>query len=201
MNEVYYQEWYKRSYRWLRAPKNIHFVEFVATVTPDSKRLIVNVLDQPEALPRGSLKGVKDRYYFMDPLLGRVPIPAESFLFYLTLPRDKIRTEIRDHQNVWLPRFAKKRYMSVKSARGLEANVFEQEWGVRIIEGPNHWFFICTAVLFGIVCLVIGSLVGWSLREPYKGMGGASVVFGIGSYTWKLIYDLMKDMDEKVKLS
>jgi hypothetical protein len=122
---------------------------------------MVNSLDQPMAFPRRIQEGVADRYDFLDPIPGRVPIPAHTFLNFLTLPRSKIKDEIKNEQNIWLPRLAKKRYISVKSARGLNANVFEQEWGIRVIEGPSYLCFISIAVLFGFSCLLVGCVVAY----------------------------------------
>jgi hypothetical protein len=102
---------------------------------------MVNSLSHPMALPRKSQKGVKDRYDFLGPIPGGVPIPDQTFLSFLTLPRSKIKDEIKSGQKIWLPRLAKRRYISVRSARGLEANIFEQEWGIRVIEGPSYLFF------------------------------------------------------------
>jgi hypothetical protein len=201
-HRAYYDQRFKRPYRWFRAPVDIHFVEFAATVHQSHPtKLMVNSLIHPMALPRKSQKGVKDRYDFLDPIPGGVPIPAQTFLNFLTLPRSKIKDEIKSGQKIWLPRLAKRRYISVRSARGLEANIFEQEWGVRVIEGPSYLFFISIAVLFGISSLLVGCIVAWKLGDPYKGLGGAATAFAIGSYTLKLVYDLMKDMDTKAKSS
>lgn len=162
----------------------------------DQTLFSVRPLDQPKALPSGDETAAGGRYT-LDP---GVLIPGDTLVDYLCMPREKLKEEIPSDQKIWLPGLAKRRQFAIKSAHHFR-EAGSREWGIRIVEGPNYMLFICGSVVFGIACLLIGCTVAWRLGDAFKGLGGAGAAFGIGSWTLKLVYDLMKDMDDKPKAS
>lgn len=195
IRSVYYAGRHRTFYRWFRAPIDIHFVKFSgATTNGDAESYHVSIFDKPKAFPPKD-QVAEGRYDLPDPLEPDVPIDADTFLHYLTIHPGHIDSK----QCVWLPRFAKRCRESAKPETGSLRPSLQPEWGVRVIEGPNHWLFVVIIMVVAVVCVLLGTIIGWALGDTFKGLGGAGIVFGICFAALNFIYGMMKDMGERVK--